>query len=198
MRPTTNRFDGVMMIRWRRAGERREHGVRYFVMTERKPTGLSWESWIDRQIQEGREQGAFDDLSGSGRPFDDIGVVHDEMWWVKAKLRDEDISYLPPTIAIRTERAAAIDAAMLAETEATARLLIDDVNQQIRYVNSHATAGPPSSVMTVDVETFIERWRVAHPGHDAPVGLPDARTEPDSPVHRRRWRQRWRAWFVGH
>jgi len=167
-------------------------------MTERKPTGLSWESWIDRQIREGQAQGAFDDLSGAGQPNERIGVVHDEMWWIKAKLRDEDINYLPPTIAIRTERADAIDAAMLANTEDAARVLIDDVNARIRYVNSHATAGPPSSVMTIDVETFIERWRAAHPGHDTADVPPEAPDETGETVDQRRWWQCWRAWFARH
>ena len=33
-------------------------------MTERKPPGVSWETWIDRQIREGMERGDFDGLAG--------------------------------------------------------------------------------------------------------------------------------------
>ena len=33
-------------------------------MTERKPPGVSWESWIDRQIREAEERGAFADPRG--------------------------------------------------------------------------------------------------------------------------------------
>ena len=38
-------------------------------MTERKPFGVSWETWIDRQIREGMERGEFDGLPGHGKPI---------------------------------------------------------------------------------------------------------------------------------
>jgi hypothetical protein len=37
-------------------------------MTERKPPGVSWESGIDEQIRGAREEGAFDNPPGSGKP----------------------------------------------------------------------------------------------------------------------------------
>jgi hypothetical protein len=37
-------------------------------MTERKPAGKSFTSWIDQQIQEAQDRGAFDDLPGTGKP----------------------------------------------------------------------------------------------------------------------------------
>ncbi len=33
-------------------------------------SGRDWESWIDQQIREAQEQGAFDDLPGMGKPLD--------------------------------------------------------------------------------------------------------------------------------
>ena len=159
-------------------------------MTERKPIDASWESWIERQIVDGQRHGAFDGLDGHGRPIDDIGVVRDEMWWVKSKLRDEEINYLPPTIAIRAERDAAVDAAMAAPTEEQARAVLEQLNQQIRYVNSHATAGPPSSVMTVDVETMIERWQAGRVSPE--VARVDEPAPETPPAPRRRWWHRVR------
>ena len=38
-------------------------------MTKRKPSGTSFETWIDRQIREAEERGAFDDLAGAGKPL---------------------------------------------------------------------------------------------------------------------------------
>ena len=165
-------------------------------MTERKPDGLSWQSWIERQIREGQQGGIFDDLDGQGRPIDGLETIHDEFWWVKAKLRDEDINYLPPTIAVRAERADAIDAAMCAETEDEARILIEEVNDRIRYINSHATSGPPSSVVIIDLEMIIDRWRDLHPLHepaDAERSDHAERAEIDgSTPLPRRWWQPWR------
>ncbi len=37
-------------------------------MTERKPPGTNWETWVDAQIRVAREQGAFDNLPGAGKP----------------------------------------------------------------------------------------------------------------------------------
>ena len=38
-------------------------------MSERKPRGVSFESWVERQVREARERGAFDDLPGAGKPL---------------------------------------------------------------------------------------------------------------------------------
>ncbi|MGH9004035.1 MAG: DUF1992 domain-containing protein, partial [Acidimicrobiia bacterium] len=72
-------------------------------MTERKPPGVSWETWIDRQIRQGMESGDFDDLPLTGRPIPGLDRPRDEMWWVRDKLRRENVSYLPPTLAVRKE-----------------------------------------------------------------------------------------------
>ena len=132
-------------------------------MTERKPTGVSWASWTERQIDEGRRAGLFDGLDGEGKPIEGLDGPHDEEWWVKAKLRREKIEYLPPTIAIRQERDTAVAAALDATDEYEVRRIIGEVNDRIRYVNSHTVTGPPSTVWVVDVDSILERWRVTHP-----------------------------------
>jgi len=131
-------------------------------MTERKPTGLSWESWTEKQIEEGRRAGLFDGLDGAGKPIDGLDGPHDEEWWIKAKLRGENIDHLPPTIAIRGERDAAVAAALAAADEGEARRILEQINDRIRYVNSHTVSGPPSTVWVVDEKSVLERWRAAH------------------------------------
>lgn len=132
-------------------------------VTERKPTGLSWESWTEKQIEEGRRAGLFDGLDGEGKPIPGLDGPHDEEWWVKAKLRREQIEYLPPTIAIRGERDGAIAAALAADDEAEARRVLEEINDRIRYINSHTVSGPPSTVWVVDVDEVLERRRVLRP-----------------------------------
>src|SRR5215218_2217953 len=66
-------------------------------MTERKPPGVGFETWVERQLREAAERGAFDDLPGAGKPIPDLDKPHDELWWVKQKLRDEGLAWLPPT-----------------------------------------------------------------------------------------------------
>ena len=163
-------------------------------MTERKPTGLSWESWTEKQIEEGRRAGLFDGLDGAGKPIEGLDGPHDEEWWVKAKLRREQIDYLPPTIAIRRERDAAVAAALEAADERVARRILEQVNDRIRYVNSHTVSGPPSTVWVVDEESILERWRAAHPAvePEPDVGSDDPAAEEPAVLRRRRLGRRRR------
>ena len=69
-------------------------------MTEQKPPGMSWESWIDQQIREAREAGLFDNLPGAGKPLPNLGGEYDPLWWVKQLVQREQISVLPPSLEI--------------------------------------------------------------------------------------------------
>lgn len=130
-------------------------------MTGRKPPAMTWETWIDRQIRQGIENGDFDNLPGHGRPLPDLDTVHDEMWWVRKKLRREQVSFLPPTLAIRKELDDTLEAVAAAGTEAEVRALVAGINARIRRVNATATAGPPSTVGPLDVERVVERWHAS-------------------------------------
>ena len=132
-------------------------------MTGRKPPGVGWETWVERQIREGIERGEFDDLPGKGKPIADVGSTHDELWWVRKKLKREKVSYLPPTLAIRKERDDALERIDAALYEVDVRRIVEEINARIRYVNSHATGGPPSTVMPLDLDDVLARWRETHP-----------------------------------
>jgi hypothetical protein len=130
-------------------------------VTDRKPPGVSWETWIDRQIREGMERGAFDGLPGHGKPIGDIDRPHDELWWVRDKLRREGVSYLPPTLALRKDVEDARAAIATATSEAVVRDILEQINERIRTTNRQATSGPPSNLMPLDVERAVEEWRAA-------------------------------------
>jgi DnaJ-like protein len=68
-------------------------------MTRRRPPGVGWESWIDRQVREAEKRGEFRDLPGAGKPLADLDAPRDENWWIRNKLRDEGLSYTPPSLA---------------------------------------------------------------------------------------------------
>jgi hypothetical protein len=128
-------------------------------MTDRKPPGVRWETWIDRQIREGMERGDFDGLPGHGKPLRDLDRPRDELWWVKDKLRREEVSYLPPTLAIRKDVEDARAAIVAAASEAEVRQIVTELNERIRKVNREVTAGPPSITSPLDVDEELERWR---------------------------------------
>jgi hypothetical protein len=118
-----------------------------------------WESAVEQQIRDGIARGEFADLPGKGKPLEGLAADHDEDWWLKAKLRAERLSYLPPTIRIRKEVEEAREAIAAASKESVVRRIVEDINVRIRDINRRGAEGPPSSVMPLDVEAEVARWR---------------------------------------
>src|ERR687897_2523432 len=121
-------------------------------MSERKPPGVGFETWVERRIREATERGEFDNLPGAGKPIEDLDKPHDELWWVRQKLRREDFAYLPATIALRKEAEEALEAASRAGSEAEVRRIVADINARIVEGNRKAASGPPLNLMPFDVE----------------------------------------------
>ena len=69
-------------------------------MTQRKPPGTSWETWIDAQIRVAMEKGAFENLPGAGKPLPNLGQEYDPLWWVKQLAQRDQISMLPPSLEL--------------------------------------------------------------------------------------------------
>ncbi len=128
-------------------------------MTERKPPGVGFETWVERQLREAAERGAFDDLPGAGKPIPDLDKPHDELWWVKQKLRRENFSYLPPTIALRKQAEEALEAAAQAGSEDEVRRIVAGINAKIIEGNRKAASGPPLNLAPFDVERVVRDWR---------------------------------------
>ena len=128
-------------------------------MTERKPPGVSWQTWIDRQIDEARARGEFDDLPGHGKPIEGIDRPRDELWWVRDKLRREGVDHLPPALAIRKKAAEAERRALHASSEEEARRIIEEINEEIRQLNRTSVQGPPTTLMPFAVDEVVEAWR---------------------------------------
>ena len=128
-------------------------------MTERKPPGVGFQSWVERQIQEAMERGEFDNLPGVGKPIADLDKPHDELWWVKDKLRRENLSYLPATLALRKEAEDALAAALRARSEAQVRRILAAINRKILDGNRKAASGPPLDLMPYDIERVVAGWR---------------------------------------
>lgn len=128
-------------------------------MTERKPAGMQFESWVERQIREAFERGEFDNLPGAGEPFADRNAPYDELWWIKDKLRREKLTYLPPTLALRKEASGALAAARSARSEAEARRIIGEINEKILDAIRKPRSGPPLELAPFDVERIVDEWR---------------------------------------
>jgi DnaJ-like protein len=130
----------------------------------RKPPAESWESFAERQIREAQEAGEFDSLDGSGRPLQDLDEPYDEFWWVKRKLRREQLSFVPDAIAIRREAEAVLDALAGVPTEEEARALLLELNARIARTNAATLTGPPTTLALLDIEETLRRfWRKRRP-----------------------------------
>jgi hypothetical protein len=132
-------------------------------MAERKPQGVNFETWIDRQVREAMDRGEFDNLPGAGKPIRGIDDPYDEMWWVKEKLRRENVSVLPASLALRKDAEDALSAAARARSASEARRIITDINERIRDAFRRPLAGPPLNLVPFDVERVVDQWRRNHP-----------------------------------
>jgi len=128
-------------------------------LTERKPPGIGFESWVDRQIREAEERGAFEGLPGAGEPLRDANAPYDETWWLKRKMRDEGLSHLPPTLALRKEAEDALKAASRARSEKEVRRIVGEINDRIREAFRRPMSGPPLNLAPYDVEAVVAEWR---------------------------------------
>jgi hypothetical protein len=129
-------------------------------MTERKPPGVPFESWVDHQILDAQRRGEFDRLPGAGAPLPaEVDSTYDELWWVRRKLAREGLAVLPPALALRKEAEDALAAAYAAPSERIARKIIEDVNVRIRDMMFRPPPGPPLGKKPYDVEEVVREWR---------------------------------------
>jgi Domain of unknown function (DUF1992) len=128
-------------------------------MTQRKPSGTSWESWIESQIRVAMEEGAFDNLPGAGKPLPNLGQEHDPLWWVKQLTQREQISLLPPSLELLRKVERELATIEKLQDEATVRRRVAALNIEIAKVNATVVEGPPTRLGKLDVDQVVARWR---------------------------------------
>lgn len=129
-------------------------------MTERKPPGMSVETWVDRQIREAQERGAFDNLPGAGKPIPGRGQPDDELWWLKQYMAREKLTMaLPTSLQIRKEAEDILTRVAKERRESAVRRIVDALNDRIRKEIRTPTAGPPLRLTPLDVDAVVGAWR---------------------------------------
>ena len=128
-------------------------------MARRKPPGVSWDSWIDQSIREAQEQGQFDELPGTGKPLPDQGAGYDPDWWVKSLIERENLSILPPALAIRGKVERELRRIGMLRREADVRSALEALNEEIARTNRTVAEGPATGTAQIDIDCFVERWR---------------------------------------
>ena len=128
-------------------------------MTERKPLGTSWESWVEAQIRVAQQQGAFDNLPGAGKPLPNIGQEYDPLWWVKQLVEREQLSVLPPSLELCRKVETELATIDKLPDEAAVRRRVTALNVEIARVNASVVEGPPTRLGKLDADLVVERWR---------------------------------------
>jgi hypothetical protein len=128
------------------------------VAEPKRKDGETYERYVERLIREAQEDGEFDRLP-RGKPLPLTGGPPPEGWWAKEKLRRENLSDLPPSIAIRHEAERTIAEVMRETDERLVRERLVALNAKIRRLNATHVAGPPTTLAPVDVEAVVARWR---------------------------------------
>jgi DnaJ homologue, subfamily C, member 28, conserved domain len=128
-------------------------------MTQRKPPGTSWETWIDAQIRVATEQGAFDNLPGAGKPLPNLDQAYDPLWWVKQLVQREQVSVLPPSLELLRKVETELATIEKLHDEATVRSRVAALNVEIAKVNATVVEGPPTRLGTLDIDQVVARWR---------------------------------------
>lgn len=137
-------------------------------MPQRKQ-GERHEGFVERLIREAQEEGAFERLSGAGKPLPLTGGELPEAWWIKEKLKREGLSALPDAIAIRHEAEAVLAGLARLDDERVVRERLEALNARIRRINRTAVAGPPTTLAPLDVEAVASRWRDGRAGAAPPL-----------------------------
>lgn len=133
-------------------------------MSERKPAGVDFESWVDRKIREATERGEFQNLPGTGKPLPGAGSrYHDENAWLRDYLRREGVSgnaALPPSLQLRREVERLPETVRDLTTEEQVRAAVAELNRRIADWLRVPT-GPQLPVAPVDADEVVSGWRAA-------------------------------------
>jgi hypothetical protein len=160
-------------------------------MTERKPPDISFRSWVDQQIHEAMERGAFDDLPGAGKPLPRSDEADDGQAWLREYVRREGVqteAFLPTPLKLRKETERLAETVQELATEQVVRERVADLNRRIMDWR-RIPVGPPIFVPLADEEAIVGRWREAQPVlAESRTAHASHATAATRPARRRRWR----------
>ncbi len=126
--------------------------------SDRRPNE-SWESLTERRIREAMAEGAFESLSGFGQPIPGIDEPPDENWWIKEKLKREEITALPPILQARLEVEKTRERIGQMTSEIAVRSLLEKLRETVKRAHFAHQPGPADGISPIDVEAELTRWR---------------------------------------
>jgi hypothetical protein len=159
-------------------------------MTERKPVGTSFASWVDQQIAAAQERGAFDDLPGAGKPIPKRALAGDGQAWLQDYLRREGVSteeLLPTPLKLRKEIERLPETVKDLRSEQDVRDVASELNYRIVEWRRFPD-GPPIHIRLVNADDLVATWRAARQAQPARPPAEHALAQA-RPARRRWWRR---------
>lgn len=126
---------------------------------DRRGPHESWESFADRRIREAEAEGAFANLPGLGRPIPGLDEPLDENWWVRDKLKRENVNAVPPVLEARLDVERTRERLRSITDERLVRRELEALAERVRRAHYSHVAGPADGIRPIDVETELARWR---------------------------------------
>ena len=131
-------------------------------MTERKPQEMTFPTWIEKQISDAAERGAFDNLPGLGKPLPppdgDVAETWAISWARREGLSTQEM--LPTPLKLRAESARLAEDVHLLKSERDVRDAVAELNHRIMEWR-RIPIGPPIFVRLVDEADMLNRWQAA-------------------------------------
>jgi len=156
-------------------------------MTQRKPRGMSFETWVGGQISQAIARGDFDGLDGAGKPLSRASLDETGYEWVLAKARKENLDVfgmLPPGLALKKEREDLPRRADELPSAPAVRALGEDYNERVQAFWRRPQESRWSPVPGLaDVDALVAVWELAH-------AAPPPAPEPAPPKRARRFFRR--------
>jgi len=158
-------------------------------MTERKPQGMTFETWVEQQIRRAHDEGAFEGLSLTGKPLPRRDRDKSSYEWALewARREEADVAAMLPTgLALRKEREELPGKVAQQTSEDAVRALVQAHNERVDQYYRRPVEGVWVPVGMADVDEVVAQWRRTRPAVPfTPVVVPP-------PPSRRRgwWRRR--------
>ena len=129
-------------------------------MTERKPMGMTFDSWVDRQIDASVKRGEFENLPGKGKPLPGVNGRYDPDWWLKEKLARENLDITPDTIVARRKAEVFMERYLDLGSVRAVKREAARLNELITAANK-TDLGPHLPQPLLDIEALVSAWSEA-------------------------------------
>ena len=129
-------------------------------MTNPFADSSTWRKIAEQKIQQSLREGQFDQLEGMGKPFGFNELEYDPNWWIKAKMKREQLTLLAPALVLKRNVERRLDQLLQESCRHAFLKGLGELNEFIRQGNLNIGWGPPSDVMPFDISTTLERWHL--------------------------------------